>query len=341
MNPMTFMATEREITLAAEGRYILSIGESVSGNLTRLENFVSELPQRKVRLEKKLEQLKSDLEIAKEQVEKPFEQAERLSALLSEQAELNAELNLDKREEVIVDDDGEGDEENYRAIPILPEDKIKKEVSIIDEEDKIAAMQVDVLPDYAVTKEDMHAYGYTWDGMLPVTGITAKALARIGVTIYELRENDTEGMVDDPDVFDEKDRLFGVEKPEWNAFMQSENGRDYMAARHEIVKSVLTSLDGEDMSYFSNTERETLWEQYGTEVYALDKALGGRSLPAATEMKEYALPVFDEQVEKLKGELPFADHGWGEADIHLAVFGNVEAQELKDILHGLYLYKLR
>lgn len=183
-------------------------------------------------------------------------------------------------------------------------------------------------------------YGYTWDGMLPVTGITAKALARIGVTIYELRENDTEGMVDDPDVFDEKDRLFGVEKPEWNTFMQSDNGRDYMAVRHEIVKSVLTSLDGEDMSYFSNTERETLWEQYGTEVYALDKAFGGRGMPSAAEMKEYALPVFDEQVEKLKGELPFADHGWGEADIHLAVFGNVEAQELKDIL-SKYSYETR
>ena len=340
MNPMSFMTTEREITLAAEGQYILSIGESVSGNLTRLENFVNDLPERKVRLEKRLEQLKSDLEIAKEQVQKPFEQAEQLSALLSEQAELNAELNLDKREEVIVDDDGEGDEENYRAIPILTKEKIKKEVSIIDEEDKIAAMQVDVLPDYAVTKEDMHAYGYTWDGMLPVTGITAKALARIGVTIYELRENDTEGMVDDPDVFDEKDRLFGVEKPEWNTFMQSDNGRDYMAARHEIVKSVLTSLDGEDMSYFSNTERETLWEQYGTEVYALDKAFGGRAMPSAAEMKEYALSVFDEQVEKLKEELPFADHGWSEADIHLAVFGNVEAQELKDIL-SKYSYETR
>ncbi len=340
MNPMTFMATEREITLAAEGQYILSIGESASGNLTRLENFVSELPQRKVRLEKKLEQLKSDLEIAKEQVEKPFEQAERLSALLSEQAELNAELNLDKREEVIVDDDGESEEENYRAIPILPEERLKKEVSIIDEEDKIAAMEVDILPDYAVTKEDMHAYGYTWDGILPVTGITAKALARIGVTIYELRENDTEGMVDDPAVFDEKDRLFGVEKPEWNAFMRSENGRNYMATRREIVKSVLASLDGEDMSYFSNTERETLWEQYGTEVYALDKAFGGRAMPSAAEMKEYALSVFDEQVEKLKEELPFAVHGWSEADIHLAVFGNVEAQELKNIL-SKYSYETR
>lgn len=340
MNPMSFMATEREITLAAEGQYILSIGESVSGNLTRLENFVNDLPERKVRLEKRLEQLKSDIEIAKEQVEKPFEQAEQLSALLSEQAELNAELNLDKREEVIVDDDGESEEENYRAIPILPEEKIKKEVGIIDEEDKVAALKVDVMPDYAVTKEDMHAYGYTWDGMMPVTGITAKALARIGVTIYELRENDTEGMVDDPAVFDEKDRLFGVEKPEWNAFMQSDNGRDYLATRREIVKSVLTSLDGEDMSYFSNTEREILWEQYGTEVYALDKALGGRGLPSAIDMKEYAFPVFDEQVEKLKGELPFADHGWSEADIHLAVFGNVEAQQLKDIL-SKYSYETR
>ena len=146
--------------------------------------------------------------------------------------------------------------------------------------------------------------------------------------------------MDEPAVFDEKDRLFGVEKPEWNAFMRSENGRNYMATRREIVKSVLASLDGEDMSYFSNTERETLWEQYGTEVYALDKAFGGRAMPSAAEMKEYALSVFDEQVEKLKEELPFADHGWSEADIHLAVFGNVEAQELKDIL-SKYSYETR
>ena len=38
--------------------------------------------------------------------------------------------------------------------------------------------------------------------------------------------------------------------------MRSENGRDYMAARHEIVKSVLTSLDGEDMSYFDDEKKE-------------------------------------------------------------------------------------
>ena len=67
-------------------------------------------------------------------------------------------------------DDGDEDEEEitYRALPDMQ--RQNREVNIIDEEDKVAAMQVDVLPDYTVMQADMHAYGYTWDGMLPVSG---------------------------------------------------------------------------------------------------------------------------------------------------------------------------
>ena len=111
MNPMSFLATEREITLAGEGQYVITIGDSASGNLTRIENFLNDLPEREKRLKSKLEQLKSDLAIAKEQAGKPFEQAERLKELLSEQAQLNAELNLNKREDAILDD---GDEERRK-----------------------------------------------------------------------------------------------------------------------------------------------------------------------------------------------------------------------------------
>lgn len=193
-------------------------------------------------------------------------------------------------------------------------------------------MQVDLLPDYAVTNEDMHAYGYTWDGMLPITGAAAKTISKLGITVYELTPTDNEYEVKATELFDDKDRLFGVEKPDWNAFIQSDKGRDYIAARREVVKSVLTSLDSEDMQYFSNTERERLWEQYGTEVPALDKALGDRGIPSNTILKRYAVPVFDEQGEKLKAELPFEEHGWSDADIHNAVFGNVEVEELKDVL---------
>ena len=195
---------------------------------------MNDLPAREGRMKIKLEQLKSDLAIAKEQVEKPFEQAERLKELLSEQAQLNAELNLNQREEVIVDDGDEEEEIAYRA---LPENR-KTEVDIIDEEDKIAAIQVDLLPDYTVTQEDMHAYGYTWDGMLPISGTAVKTLANAGIAVNELRANDTEGIVDDLEIFEEKDKLFGVEKPEWNAFLQSENGAAYMGAKERLVEYV-------------------------------------------------------------------------------------------------------
>ena len=332
MNPMSMIANEREITLAAEGQYVISIGDSAFGTLTRIENFLNDLPDREARLKKRLAQLNADLEVAKEQVEKPFEQTEQLKTLLSEQAELNAELNLDKRDDVIVadeNDSGDGDN-NYRALPDIQ--KRNMEVNIIDEEDKVAAMQVDLLPDYAVTNEDMRAYGYTWDGMLPITGAAAKTISKLGVTVYELTPTDNEYEVKATELFDDKDKLFGVEKPDWNAFIQSDKGRDYIAARREVVKSIFTSLDSEDMQYFSNTERERLWEQYGTEVPALDKALGERGIPSNNILKRYAVPVFDEQVEKLKAELPFEEHGWSEADIHNAVFGNVEIEELKEVL---------
>ena len=332
MNPMYMLGGEREITLAAEGQYVIPIGDSAFGTLTRLENFLSDLPDREARLKKRLAQLNADLEIAKEQAEKPFEQAEQLKTLLSEQAQLNAELNLDKRDDVIVADENDsgGGDNNYRALPDIR--KQNMEVNIIDEDDKVAAMKVDLLPDYAVTNEDMHAYGYTWDGMLPLTGTAAKLISKLGVTVYELTPTDNEYEVKAAELFDEKDKLFGVEKPDWNAFIQTDKGRDYIAARREVVKSVLTSLDSEDMQYFSNTERERLWEQYGTEVPALDKALGERGISSNNILKRYAVPVFDEQVEKLKAELPFEEHGWSEADIHYAVFGNVEVEELKDVL---------
>ena len=340
MNPMYMLGGEREITLAAEGQYVIPIGDSAFGTLTRLENFLSDLPEREARLKKRLESINADLEIAKEQAEKPFEQAEQLKTLLSEQAQLNAELNLDKRDDVIVadeNDSGDGDN-SYRALPDIS--KRNMEVNIIDEDDKVAAMKVELLPDYAVTNEDMHAYGYTWDGMLPLTGTAAKLISKLGVTVYELTPTDNEYEVKATELFDDKDKLFGVEKPDWNAFIQSDKGRDYIAARREIVKSVLTSLDGEDMRYFTNTELEYLWEQYGTEVPALDKALGERGIPSNNILKRYAVPVFDEQVEKLKAELPFEEYGWSEADIHYAVFGNVEPEELKDVLFR-HSYELR
>lgn len=58
-------------------------------------------------------------------------------------------------------------------------------------------MQVDLLPDYTVTGEQMHEYGYTWDGMLPVRVRTARVLYAAGVELHKLNRNDTDSLVED------------------------------------------------------------------------------------------------------------------------------------------------
>ena len=335
MNPMSFFATERGITLAGEGQYVITIGDSASGNLTRLDNFLNDLPAREGRLKIKLEQLKSDLAIAKEQAGKPFEQAERLKELLSEQAQLNAELNLNQREDAIVDDgDEEEDETAYRALPDMQ--RQNREVNIIDEEDKVAAMKVDVLPDYTVTQEDMHAYGYTWDGMLPVSGAAAKTLANAGIAVNELRTNDTEGLVDDLEIFEEKDKLFGVEKPEWNAFLQSENGAAYMSARAALVGSVCQMLNREDVAEFGEQTLAPVREQYEAENKAIKHYFTGREMPSADDTARYINSVFDERYVELTEKIPFHEYGWSKGDIQFGMYRAVESDWLTETLvnHG-------
>lgn len=143
--PMNMLGNEREITLAANGQYTISIGESASGNLQRIENFFENFPKRKERLESRLQQLKDDLKIAEEQVKKPFEHREQLSKLLSEQAELNAALNLDKKDDVIVGDNkGGSGEENYMSLPTPNE--IRRTKIIDDEETKTVNPQSEEKP---------------------------------------------------------------------------------------------------------------------------------------------------------------------------------------------------
>ena len=98
---------DREITLSAEGNYTIPIGESPSGNLIRIDNFIQDFADRAKRMENRLRELHAEFEAAQEQVLQPFEHTARLSALLAEQSQLNAELDLNRHEEIIVDDNDE------------------------------------------------------------------------------------------------------------------------------------------------------------------------------------------------------------------------------------------
>ena len=325
MNPMSFLATEREITLAGEGQYVITIGDSASGNLTRIENFLNDLPEREKRLKSKLEQLKSDLAIAKEQAGKPFEQAERLKELLSEQAQLNAELNLNKHEDAIVDDEEE-EEIAYRALPDMQ--RQNREVNIIDEEDKVAAMQVDVLPDYTVTQEDMHAYGYTWDGMLPVGRRTAYRLWAMGLGVHKLAPDDTDMPVEQYGDLNPHERVYyGIEKPVWNNYLASESSIPYLYARKAFCDAA-SKVANEDMS--SVDERFTIdfIETNFRERIALERHLANKERPDPNVLPGYVSELLDEFSARMWSDV-LHEYGWAESDMPRAIVEHLEEPALQ------------
>lgn len=71
------------------------------------------------------------------------------------------------------------------------------------------------MPDEQVSTPDMQEYGYSYDGMLPVTRERALELDAAGLTVYALHEDNTESMVFDPQEIMDHGGIFGVDREEW------------------------------------------------------------------------------------------------------------------------------
>ena len=103
-----FEAREYKVRLKGELGYPVTLGTDIFGNITRLDNALEGLPKRLEMNEMELDNLKKQFETAKVDVERPFPQEEELKAKTDRLNELNALLNVDKRENEIVG--GEPDE---------------------------------------------------------------------------------------------------------------------------------------------------------------------------------------------------------------------------------------
>ena len=425
LNPIELIANERSITLSGAGQYKLDIGESASGNLTRLENFIKDFSEREERAVKRLETTKADFEIAKEQVNVPFEHKDKIIALNTELSELNAELDLNKREEVVIDDGEEDSETNeteevYAALPkkqtktrkqkktMLREelyrtykqteeknpgamvfavkngdytcfddtaeeltalsslspsyfeagekevktltideplfqefaqafmnaglkialfDEPEEEKTFIDESDKVAAMQVDVLPDYTVTGKQMHEYGYTWDGMLPIRIRTARVLYGAGVELYRLGKNDTEGKVESGE-FEDTDSLYGVEKPAWQAFISSERGKAYLTAWHSVAESAGKVIN-EEMSYVDGAYADPLSDKFFEEREAIEAYLDGNYAPSE-EAEPFIKPLLERYHKRFPLDILLEYYGWDNDSVYTALAENIADTKLND-----------
>ncbi|WP_420314949.1 DUF6908 domain-containing protein [Dorea longicatena] len=106
------------ISMYGKQVYHVPLGTDIHGNITRLDNKIQELPDKMLRCQDKLENLKVQLENAKEEAQKEFPQEEELAEKIARLGELNVLLDMDKKDQVLLDD-GEG-------LEIEPEQKKKE-----------------------------------------------------------------------------------------------------------------------------------------------------------------------------------------------------------------------
>ena len=101
-----------KITLIGNLRHTTELGTDVFGNIQRLDNVLDGMSARLTACEDNLSNTKQQLENAKVEVEKPFPHEEELKTKTERLAELNAILDMDKKDNEIVDGDREDGEEN-------------------------------------------------------------------------------------------------------------------------------------------------------------------------------------------------------------------------------------
>lgn len=109
------MKREYVITLQGQLSHPVSLGTDIFGNIQRLDNVIESFPERVENCRALLENVHHQLEAAKTEAQAPFPKEDELKAKSARLDELNILLNLDKKENEIVDGErDDNDEERPR-----------------------------------------------------------------------------------------------------------------------------------------------------------------------------------------------------------------------------------
>ena len=87
------------VTLVGAGSHTVELSESGVGSIARIENYINGLEKALENQHKKLLDAQNQFEASKAQLAKPFEQEEEFRAVLTELANINAFLGVDKTED--------------------------------------------------------------------------------------------------------------------------------------------------------------------------------------------------------------------------------------------------
>lgn len=107
---LSFNSAERvyEVKIKGNTTQTVALGDDIFGNITRIDNRIERIPELLDTAKEELENTKRQFETAKQELQKPFPQEEDLKTKTARLDELNILLNMDEKENELVD--GEPDE---------------------------------------------------------------------------------------------------------------------------------------------------------------------------------------------------------------------------------------
>ena len=101
-----------KLSLINNQEYSVPLGDSASGNLTRIDNVLENLSNGLDRTINKLSEIRTQLEMAKEEVKRPFNQEEELKEKTKRLDEVDILLDLNEKTNIIIDEKDDRDKEN-------------------------------------------------------------------------------------------------------------------------------------------------------------------------------------------------------------------------------------
>ena len=105
------LSQQFKLTLRGSLSHTIDLGTDIHGNIQRMDNALEAFPTKLSVCEKQLESLVEQRENAKAEIEKPFMQEEEPKTKSARLAELDALLNIDKKENDTLDAEPEQKEE--------------------------------------------------------------------------------------------------------------------------------------------------------------------------------------------------------------------------------------
>ena len=195
-----------------------------------------------------------------------------------------------------------------------------------------AIKETSVRPDYWISGEEMHEYGYTRKDMLPLRERAARYLAeQFSLPVYKLYQNNAAEQATNAGDIDAFGGIFGVKKEDWGRFLKTDKAKAYFGASLVAVTAAQKALNN-DMDNVDARFTGVVSDKLFLQNNEISRYLSREEQPGTKAMKPYIRQAVQKYAYWLNAKIPF-DYGWDADSIEAAMLNYVEPAELKSYLN--------